>query len=844
MTLESFTKIQSIGSSTIGFDGGERTPEKMKEIFDEVVRYIKENMFILNTFAKDTSLSYKIPGEAPTFAINLDKGEIHVPVQWFLEKEYKKEQILWACLHEISHFREMIDDLEGERQMKEHILEKAKEASVWMEEKYREKYESTHPDYIEGLLKRKKNEQIGEVNQLEIACYKYYFTLYNVLRDVFVNSNVSRMVAIYDADEDGGQQVVDLYKRLFPEDLRFSAQSPEMEELGLEPKVQPKHMQFIFKIIRDEMIKEEQAVVSDEVQKAFLKKYFYKGKSITIQDFLDTFIKPRRNRDTKLSKRLEASIKVIEPIFDNFLYEDIMEIKLPDLLPPPEKGEPGEPGDDNKENDSENESDDNDQEGGEGKENKEKDDSEESDEGGNGKSGEEENDDEKEGDGGGGESENEDDTEGSDGEGESEDKEEGEDEKDADDSKEGENKEKPKKKKDQKENKEKDSSPKNKEKQENVPSKEKPKTFSSIPFEEFYEKYDENEIDKIDPKALEEYVQKIRELIEEQKKDSEEKTSEQIAQQIQNDIEREFLEQTKIPKHVFDSFKRIQEEVSPYLEELSQLWEKIIYGSTKGINYDIEGHFKEGEYLDIKKVVKDFPAISRGNFDAVKPYKKRVESMSAIEKPELIRIRLVGDTSGSMSGKKIEVLRKIFVLVLSSLFEFEKKLEAFRSQTKSKTRVSTEAWGFSDSSSLLKKQREDSGLEEQKSVIEAFERLVPTGGTVNSNVLFNIADSLPPKEKTDVKEKKILDIVLEITDGVPDFRDIGRTVEAIKKLDDQGQIIRSFYIGDDPYEMETFNQIWNFDSDNQKGEIVGYDMKKLIPAIINALKEYLSDVRI
>lgn len=44
------------------------------------------------------------------FYIDLENGVVHLDTKWFMEKGFSPEQILWATLHELSHFRDLVED--------------------------------------------------------------------------------------------------------------------------------------------------------------------------------------------------------------------------------------------------------------------------------------------------------------------------------------------------------------------------------------------------------------------------------------------------------------------------------------------------------------------------------------------------------------------------------------------------------------------------------------------------------------------------------------------------------------------------------------------------------------
>jgi subtilisin family serine protease len=59
------------------------------------------------TYAKDVSLKFRV---GDSFMIDYESGTVHLDGSWFHERGFSNEQILWACLHELSHFIDLTDE--------------------------------------------------------------------------------------------------------------------------------------------------------------------------------------------------------------------------------------------------------------------------------------------------------------------------------------------------------------------------------------------------------------------------------------------------------------------------------------------------------------------------------------------------------------------------------------------------------------------------------------------------------------------------------------------------------------------------------------------------------------
>jgi hypothetical protein len=198
-----------------------------------------------------------------------------------------------------------------------------------------------------------------------------------------------------------------------------------------------------------------------------------------------------------------------------------------------------------------------------------------------------------------------------------------------------------------------------------------------------------------------------------------------------------------------------------------------------------------------------------------------------------------------MHESKLHVLQQCFVLLLSSLREFNTYLNLTRSETKSRLEVDTEAWIFGDSAHKVKRLRSEFGIDdEQVEIIKIFERLQNTiGGTYDDEALNAILNSLTPEDREKINQEKIMEIVFEITDGGSSAPGAAR--QAVDQLVEGGVIARAFQIGSvSEEEKEIFNEVWNKGREEKLGEIVGEKIENLLSAITELLKKYLSNVRL
>lgn len=380
------------------------------------------------------------------------------------------------------------------------------------------------------------------------------------------------------------------------------------------------------------------------------------------------------------------------------------------------------------------------------------------------------------------------------------------------------------------------------------------------PFQDDYDEYDENNPDKFGDEEIDDWHKKYskdkqdEEAREAEEKADEEKGAGEKAEETQNALDNAWCARHKVDYKTLTEFRAIEKEIASYLEELSKLWRKIVYGGGREIKIELQGHFKEGEEMDILKTIEEYPRIEKGDLDKVEIMKKQVRVEIPVKKPELIRVWLSGDVSDSMDEEKLKILRQCFVLIISSIEEFNKYLNFTRAKTKSKLKADTEGWIFGNTAEKIKFFKSEAGAEkEQEQKIKIVEKMKTTrGNTFDHLPLEKIAESIPNHEKNKILNKKIMEIVFEITDG--GSSNANKSREAIEKLLSLGIIIRAFQIGEtNETENQIFNYVWNTETGiggelvlrkEPLGVVVGEDIKNLLPAMTKALIKFLKNVRL
>lgn len=728
--------------------------------------FVNSHRKLFASFAEDVSIKFKMLDK---FQIDYQTGIVQLDSNWFFEKGYSKEQILWAVFHELSHFRDFANDKEGLLKSFEYIKQKA-----------------------DGLAK--------ETGMDPNLAYKTYHTLFNCLDDIYVNKVVSRRASYYESNRQGGKHVEDLYREKLFKDTDFT----KVEQGDGSVTEMPHHLQFTFYLLRKAMLPEQEIVVSFEVKEALDAKIVIEGKEFTVESMIKTFILPNKSKDTKASVRHDFLKKYIEPIYERLIQKDINDNTDPE--PNQQDNSNPESGDKNPE----------DSEGGK---------NENSSDGNKDKSKN-------------GESSNEPSSVAEKQEGQQ--VESGNDGNESEESKNG----KPDvsdSKKQEGASSEKASAGKNKQEKQ----AQKFKEWSDIHAE--FESKSPDQLSEDDIKKFTEH-QEVKKEEEQKAKESESKKQPKSEKTLQASLDHDWASVHKLEGrdilHELQSLRQVEESIIPYLDSLTELWQNIIAGNSSAIDYAKDSSHASGTELNIGSVIDSMGAIYARQ-SAPRIYDKITTKETMVQKPEVIRIRLVVDKSGSMRDDlKQKVLAQTLVLILRSLQQFNEMLNLTRGSTGSKLKVETQVLGFSSGFSVIKKfESETSEDDPTLDILNTLKLSVYESGYTHDylalNHVINTQDDVSVQR---IRQGKVLDLLFEITDGGSSNEESSK--EAVSKLDEAGIYANAFQIGKvDESERRAFNNVWNAEG-NKKGLVVGGEIERLLPAITEALKKYLSGVSI
>lgn len=210
------------------------------------------------------------------WATNLETGEVTVDLKFFLERGYTPDMAVYAILHETAaHLREVVN----EPKLTNRVIE---------------------------FVKKGPAESI----------------FHNIMSDIAGNNLIhAQLPRMQHVAEKTYQQ------KLFPDNLEMEGQTKSYADL-------PRHLQFLYKLIREEMIPGSQTEVLPEVDEAMQSLRDYKGRGDLIKystAVSKTNAKTGRREYMKPQERFAIWTEIVYPV-----YQQLIELDKQD---PPDKGE-------------------------------------------------------------------------------------------------------------------------------------------------------------------------------------------------------------------------------------------------------------------------------------------------------------------------------------------------------------------------------------------------------------------------------------------------------------------------------------------------------------------------
>ena len=249
-----------------------KTPESLEE---------DEDRDFLTAYARDSSVEF-LPAQkgVGTLGIDLEKGKVHVDVDFWEKLGYEPRKKLFCKLHEIGHFCK-----------------------------------------LRTLLNEKGGDKIWKKHRDKINKNRHYGILDNTWEDVSINREVVSRAPVM------AQTREDLYtENLFPNsDLTVTPNGEPM----------PKHLQFTYALLRERQVPGQKCQVDEDVRKKIDRLEGVKSKSGV--PLLEYASRP----DIAPSTRIALQEKYLEPVYERFFKEDVEKKKQEEKDKKDQKGDKG-----------------------------------------------------------------------------------------------------------------------------------------------------------------------------------------------------------------------------------------------------------------------------------------------------------------------------------------------------------------------------------------------------------------------------------------------------------------------------------------------------------------------
>jgi hypothetical protein len=335
------------------------TQENLARFFPLIKKFIESYRYIFATIARDPSLRYE-PSLGETFEFHPREGKICLSArQWEWAEKFglTRDQILWSTLHEIAHFRDMVDDPEGMLGLFDYLEAKAKEMAPIVLNIWRKSSGGKLPEYLTKPVPIDPKNPERKMSFVEVFLLKQYYTLYNCLDDIYVNRLVGLYCTPFSPEGSKAEQIKILYRDyLFPskfEEIIDPATGKKIKRplIGKPPEKGEKYdlthlplsQQFAFALLRREMVPDQEIVVAPEVEEALNRQTDAIAKRSVVEE-INNICRPTSKYETiqhSAGWRYKRIRSLIEPIFTELLLKDVERLPPP---PPPLSQPPGPPG--------------------------------------------------------------------------------------------------------------------------------------------------------------------------------------------------------------------------------------------------------------------------------------------------------------------------------------------------------------------------------------------------------------------------------------------------------------------------------------------------------------------
>jgi hypothetical protein len=228
---------------------------------------------------------------------------------------------------------------------------------------------------------------------------------------------------------------------------------------------------------------------------------------------------------------------------------------------------------------------------------------------------------------------------------------------------------------------------------------------------------------------------------------------------------------------------------------MRRFWQELIGKAAKEKSVPVTG-MPTGK-LDIQATIAAWPALVEaeraGSYRNLALFRSSELKRCADELPARLLVSFVVDNSGSMRSGKLEPAREALSVVLLSLEDFSRSLEALATQAHERIEVSSEVWLFGTHHRKVLS-FEDTGRARRAHTVLSLSRLSGTdGSTDDGSCLEEVARSIGPAETRGIAQGRTVHLVFEVTDGASSFPGAAR--KAVADLEAKGAEIHAIEIG-------------------------------------------------
>jgi hypothetical protein len=275
----------------------------------------------------------------------------------------------------------------------------------------------------------------------------------------------------------------------------------------------------------------------------------------------------------------------------------------------------------------------------------------------------------------------------------------------------------------------------------------------------------------------------------------------------------------KTPKEAKDFANRLNK-LQTTINELAGLWLKVPQKNVETF-HQREGFFRTGVIPNPLQIAKKFIDI-KYNPDTVEVMEKQMPKEIVTFNPKHFRLRLVVDTSGSMSSY-VRLVSDLALAITASFIRVNTEAEIRGIDFRTELQVV----GFNDSATELLKTTKDLKLSH---IMRVDGDIQANGGTSDHKAYELVLNGLDKKEEKARKNGELVDLMLVITDG--DTSNPNLSYKYLKLLEDRGLVARGIRIG----AGSQFDEVWN------KNSVRGVqikDVRKLHNVVYELIREPL-----